>query len=124
MAIDIARDEVMDREKISPFAELSAHWTSRDDKRKAIAQVWDQPEQEVVSSLFDTLDIPDETDHKIHQLAHSLASSLRKKKVSKDRESMIQNLLQEYSLSSREGVALMCLAEACCVSRMTIPATY
>lgn len=112
MAIDIVRDDVMDREKVSPFAELSTHWTSRDHKRQAITLVWDQPEQEVVSSLFETLNIPDDIDQKIHQLAYTLASSLRKKKVSKNRESMIQNLLQEYSLSSREGVALMCLAEA------------
>ncbi|EMD9266988.1 trifunctional transcriptional regulator/proline dehydrogenase/L-glutamate gamma-semialdehyde dehydrogenase, partial [Cronobacter sakazakii] len=46
------------------------------------------------------------------QLAWSLAEKLRNQKTASGRAGMVQSLLQEFSLSSQEGVALMCLAEA------------
>ncbi|EOG5466415.1 trifunctional transcriptional regulator/proline dehydrogenase/L-glutamate gamma-semialdehyde dehydrogenase, partial [Cronobacter sakazakii] len=49
---------------------------------------------------------------KTHQLAWSLAEKLRNQKTASGRAGMVQSLLQEFSLSSQEGVALMCLAEA------------
>ncbi|KAA9000080.1 trifunctional transcriptional regulator/proline dehydrogenase/L-glutamate gamma-semialdehyde dehydrogenase [Affinibrenneria salicis] len=101
-----------DKPAYSPFGALAAQVREQDDKRKAITAAWELPEQDIVSRLFNKAQIPDDQDILIHKLAHSLASSLRKKKISKDRASMIQNLLQEYSLSSKEGIALMCLAEA------------
>ena len=36
----------------------------------------------------------------------------RERKTAAGRAGMVQGLLQEYALSSQEGVALMCLAEA------------
>jgi RHH-type proline utilization regulon transcriptional repressor/proline dehydrogenase/delta 1-pyrroline-5-carboxylate dehydrogenase len=44
-----------------------------------------------------------------HQLAHRLVSSVREKRT---RSSGVDALMHEFSLSSEEGVALMCLAEA------------
>ncbi|EPB2587699.1 trifunctional transcriptional regulator/proline dehydrogenase/L-glutamate gamma-semialdehyde dehydrogenase, partial [Cronobacter sakazakii] len=44
--------------------------------------------------------------------AWSLAEKLRNQKTASGRAGMVQSLLQEFSLSSQEGVALMCLAEA------------
>ena len=46
---------------------------------------------------------------------------LRERKSGGGREGLVQGLLQEYSLSSQEGVALMCLAEA--LLRIPDPAT-
>ncbi|WP_439895728.1 proline dehydrogenase family protein, partial [Sodalis-like endosymbiont of Proechinophthirus fluctus] len=48
----------------------------------------------------------------IQTLAGKLAQQLRHQKRSGGRMRMVQDLLQEFSLSSQEGVALMCLAEA------------
>ena len=45
-------------------------------------------------------------------LARRLAQTLRERKTAAGRDGLVQGLLQEYSLSSQEGVALMCLAEA------------
>ena len=45
-------------------------------------------------------------------LARRLAQTLRDRKSAAGREGLVQGLLQEYSLSTQEGVALMCLAEA------------
>ena len=44
-----------------------------------------------------------------HQLAHRLVSAVRAKRT---RSSGVDALMHEFSLSSEEGVALMCLAEA------------
>src|SRR6185437_16914465 len=41
-----------------------------------------------------------------------IALQLRGRKPSSGRPGIVQGLLQEYALSSQEGVALMCLAEA------------
>ena len=45
-------------------------------------------------------------------LAASIAEKLRNQKSAGGRAGIVQGLLQEFSLSSQEGVALMCLAEA------------
>ncbi|HZW75626.1 MAG TPA: bifunctional proline dehydrogenase/L-glutamate gamma-semialdehyde dehydrogenase PutA, partial [Caldimonas sp.] len=49
------------------------------------------------------------------------AQTLRERPSGGGREGLVQGLLQEYSLSSQEGVALMCLAEA--LLRIPDPAT-
>src|SRR5207342_3955288 len=41
-----------------------------------------------------------------------LVGGLRDKQAGGARENLVQGMLQEFSLSSDEGVALMCLAEA------------
>ena len=48
----------------------------------------------------------------IAELATRLVAGLRGKQAGLARENRVQGLLQEFSLSSQEGVALMCLAEA------------
>ena len=45
-------------------------------------------------------------------LARKLALNLRQQKQSLGRAGLVQGLLREFALSSQEGVALMCLAEA------------
>ena len=47
-----------------------------------------------------------------NKLAAGIAEKLRNQKSASGRAGVVQGLLQEFSLSSQEGVALMCLAEA------------
>ncbi|KAF1019285.1 MAG: Bifunctional protein PutA [Paracidovorax wautersii] len=45
-------------------------------------------------------------------LRAAIAAALRARKASGGKAGLVQGLLQEFSLSSQEGIALMCLAEA------------
>ena len=60
-------------------------------------------------------------DQAVEALARRLVAELRRKQLGAARENLVQGLLQEFSLSSDEGVALMCLAEA--LLRIPDPAT-
>lgn len=95
-----------------PFEAVTAHLMPQDEKRTAITRAWEAPEPEVVSALLQQVTLTNETDSAIQDLAHTLASALRNKAMSKTWSDMVQNLMREYSLSSQEGIALMCLAEA------------
>ena len=55
---------------------------------------------------------PNNLNEDIQNLAFKLATHLRERKRSAGKAGIVQGLLQEFSLSSQEGVALMCLAEA------------
>ncbi len=57
-------------------------------------------------------EISSEISDKIQALAFDLAHYLRERKSSTGKAGIVQGLLQEFSLSSQEGIALMCLAEA------------
>jgi RHH-type proline utilization regulon transcriptional repressor/proline dehydrogenase/delta 1-pyrroline-5-carboxylate dehydrogenase len=61
---------------------------------------------------FEAAAISPDLDQKIYELAFDLANNLRERKSSAGKAGIVQGLLQEFSLSSQEGVALMCLAEA------------
>ena len=77
-----------------------------------INQAWRRPEPEAVQQLLQFAKLPNELDKKIYELAFRLSSGLRERKTSAGKAGIVQGLLQEFSLSSHEGVALMCLAEA------------
>ena len=48
----------------------------------------------------------------VERLALRLARAVRERSADRGRAGLVQGLLQEFALSSQEGVALMCLAEA------------
>ncbi len=77
-----------------------------------INTAWRRAEHEAVKQLAESADISPDLDQKIYELAFSLAHNLRERKSSAGKAGIVQGLLQEFSLSSQEGVALMCLAEA------------
>ncbi|MDR0996439.1 MAG: trifunctional transcriptional regulator/proline dehydrogenase/L-glutamate gamma-semialdehyde dehydrogenase [Zoogloeaceae bacterium] len=79
--------------------------------RQAIADVLRLPEAEAVPPLLEAARLPAEQNAQAEALALRLARALRSRKGS-GLAGIVQNLLQEFSLSSQEGVALMCLAEA------------
>ncbi len=80
--------------------------------RQAITAAWRVPEPEAVARVVDAARVRKETAQRIHLTASTLAERLRVRKAGTGRAGLVQSLLQEYALSSQEGVALMCLAEA------------
>ncbi|MBS7778991.1 trifunctional transcriptional regulator/proline dehydrogenase/L-glutamate gamma-semialdehyde dehydrogenase [Acidovorax sp. CCYZU-2555] len=81
--------------------------------RDAITAATRRPEPEAVMAALMELARPRTDDARAaNALALQLARGLRERKSASGRAGMVQGLLQEYSLSSNEGVALMCLAEA------------
>ena len=77
--------------------------------RHAITAAWRRDEGECVRSLLSQADIPAGEIKGIQALAKKLVSDVRHKRT---RASGVDALMHEFSLSSQEGVALMCLAEA------------
>ncbi|MER2297232.1 MAG: trifunctional transcriptional regulator/proline dehydrogenase/L-glutamate gamma-semialdehyde dehydrogenase [Pseudomonas sp.] len=80
--------------------------------RSAITAAYRRPEQEVVPMLLEQARLSTAQAEATNKLAASIAEKLRNQKSAGGRAGIVQGLLQEFSLSSQEGVALMCLAEA------------
>ena len=81
----------------------------RSDLRHAIDAAWRTPEPICVPPLVEAARLPDALREPVRSLAHDLVSGLR---ATRSRSSGVDALMKEFSLSSQEGVALMCLAEA------------
>ena len=105
-------EEMPAEEQHQPFLEFAEHILPQSVTRAAITSAWRRPETEAVPMLLEQARLPEPLARQTHQLAHRLATSLRHQKGASGRAGMVQSLLQEFSLSSQEGVALMCLAEA------------
>ena len=80
--------------------------------RAAITSAYRRPEPEVVPMLLEQARLPLAMAEAANKLAAGIAEKLRNQKSAGGRAGIVQGLLQEFSLSSQEGVALMCLAEA------------
>lgn len=77
--------------------------------RRAVRVAAYADETEIVRRLAREAALPDATRERIHDLAYRLTSELRTVEVEKGG---LDVFLQTFALSSREGIALMCLAEA------------
>jgi RHH-type proline utilization regulon transcriptional repressor/proline dehydrogenase/delta 1-pyrroline-5-carboxylate dehydrogenase len=95
-----------------PFDALAAALPERPALRKAITAAARRPEPEAVAALLPLAQLAPEQDKAVADLARKLVTGLRRESGGSARENLVQGLLQEFSLSSDEGVALMCLAEA------------
>src|SRR5471030_2575751 len=94
-----------------PFAALQAE-VLRDPSplRAAVTGAYRRDEVAAVQWLLSQIDAGSaETQQQAQALAHTLVSAVREKRT---RASGVDALMHEFSLSSEEGVALMCLAEA------------
>jgi RHH-type proline utilization regulon transcriptional repressor/proline dehydrogenase/delta 1-pyrroline-5-carboxylate dehydrogenase len=78
-------------------------------ERAAIRRLHRAPEPECVAALLDAARLDRERSAAARQLAERLTVSLRQRRRS---AGAVDALMHEFSLSSQEGVALMCLAEA------------
>ncbi len=95
-----------------PFAALHAELSPATPLRAAITAATRRPEAEALAPLLEQARLPPEQARAAHDLAWRLADTLRHRKRAGGRAGIVQGLLQEFALSSQEGVALMCLAEA------------
>ena len=96
----------------SPFAALAQAVQPQSPLRAAITAAYRRPEPEMLAWLLPQARLPDGMAQATQAMAQRLAQALREGKVGHNRAGLVQSLLQEFSLSSEEGVALMCLAEA------------
>src|SRR6185503_21382704 len=71
-----------------------------------------RPEPESVAELIGAARMPAPTAAAVSALARELAAKLRQRSAGLRRESLAQALMQQFALSSDEGIALMCVAEA------------
>ncbi|QAA93071.1 trifunctional transcriptional regulator/proline dehydrogenase/L-glutamate gamma-semialdehyde dehydrogenase [Pollutimonas thiosulfatoxidans] len=93
-------------DRLTPFYEFAQDVQPQSVLRAAITAAYRRPETECIPVLMDLARSQRPTE--VHALARRLVESLR----SKRRGGGVENLIHEFSLSSQEGIALMCLAEA------------
>ncbi|PWF22948.1 trifunctional transcriptional regulator/proline dehydrogenase/L-glutamate gamma-semialdehyde dehydrogenase [Corticimicrobacter populi] len=89
-----------------PFFEFAQGVAAQSVLRAAITAAYRRPEPECVPLLIEQA--RDLVTPRVTALAETLVVALRGKR----RSGGVEGLVQEFSLSSQEGVALMCLAEA------------
>ena len=95
-----------------PFLDFAEQVLPQSVSRAAITAAYRRPETEAIPMLLEQARLPADLAQATHSLAYSIAEKLRNQKSANGRAGIVQGLLQEFSLSSQEGVALMCLAEA------------
>ncbi|AMK19454.1 MULTISPECIES: trifunctional transcriptional regulator/proline dehydrogenase/L-glutamate gamma-semialdehyde dehydrogenase [Sphingobium] len=91
-----------------PFAAFAPPVRKPSPLRKEITAAYRRPEAECVQPLLDLATLPPKVRSDARTTAYALVSSIREKRT----RSGVETLVQEFALSSQEGVALMCLAEA------------
>jgi RHH-type proline utilization regulon transcriptional repressor/proline dehydrogenase/delta 1-pyrroline-5-carboxylate dehydrogenase len=91
-----------------PFLEFAQSVQPQGVLRAAITAAYRRPEQECLPALLAAARLPAEAAAQAQAAAARLVEALRKK----PRAGIVEGVIQEFSLSSQEGVALMCLAEA------------
>ena len=88
---------------------FSLPFTDSNPYRKKIHYLYHQDETECVKNLLNNLDISIKANKNIQNSASTLVKQIREENES---HGGLDAFLQEFKLSSEEGVALMCLAEA------------
>ena len=81
----------------------------QDPLRLAITKNWLMDESALVEQLVKKAELPPQSRKRIQQFASNLVKQVRKQG---QRSGALEAFLQEYDLSTNEGIALMCLAEA------------
>ncbi|MGR9459399.1 trifunctional transcriptional regulator/proline dehydrogenase/L-glutamate gamma-semialdehyde dehydrogenase (plasmid) [Rhizobium leguminosarum] len=108
MSLGTATVQNLRREAKPPFAEFSPPLREQSELRQAITAAYRRPEVECIAALLPSARVSDVERSVIAATARRLIVALR----AKHKGTGVEALVQEYSLSSQEGVALMCLAEA------------
>ena len=100
-----------------PFAGFGEDLPALSPLRAAIVAAHRRPEADCLAPLLDLAAFPPEAAARVAATARGLVEGLRRTR----RPGAVEGLIREYDLSSQEGVALMCLAEA--LLRIPDPAT-
>ena len=104
--------ETLTEQGLQVFLDFAESILPQSVLRAAITGAYRRPETEAVPMLLEQARLPKDMAEASNKLAMSIAEKLRSQKNAGGRQGLVQGLLQEFSLSSQEGVALMCLAEA------------
>ncbi|MBA3059845.1 MAG: trifunctional transcriptional regulator/proline dehydrogenase/L-glutamate gamma-semialdehyde dehydrogenase [Gammaproteobacteria bacterium] len=92
-----------------PFLDWAQNVLPQTEMRAAITAAWHRPEPECLPMLVQLAHVSDADQRAaIEEVATRLVEGLRSNKTGGG----VEALVQEFSLSSQEGVALMCMAEA------------
>ncbi|CAB3760556.1 trifunctional transcriptional regulator/proline dehydrogenase/L-glutamate gamma-semialdehyde dehydrogenase [Paraburkholderia solisilvae] len=91
-----------------PFLEFAQSVQPQSVLRAAITAAYRRPEPECVPFLLGQARLPANLSNDVQAMATKLVETLRGKRSGGG----VEGLIHEFSLSSQEGVALMCLAEA------------
>ncbi len=91
-----------------PFADFAPPIRPQGPLRRAITEAYRRPEAECLAPLLEAATVSADQRAAIAATARKLIAALR----AKHKGTGVEGLVHEYSLSSQEGVALMCLAEA------------
>ncbi|MEG2817143.1 MAG: trifunctional transcriptional regulator/proline dehydrogenase/L-glutamate gamma-semialdehyde dehydrogenase [Comamonas sp.] len=94
------------------FTPLPGHERPARALRQAITAATRMAESDAVTRLLPLATLAPAQAQAVAAHASQLIEKLRAQPASQGRQGLVQGLLQEFSLSSQEGVALMCLAEA------------
>lgn len=92
----------------SPFARFAPPIRPASDLRAAITAAYRRPESACLPFLIEQATLPPAVAAAARETARKLITALRAKPPGRG----VEGLIHEYSLSSQEGLALMCLAEA------------
>ena len=92
----------------APFADFAPPVRTPTRLRQAITAATRRPERACVADRLAEAELPEALRAPVRDLAKHLVTALR----AKHRGSGVEGLVREYALSSEEGIALMCLAEA------------
>jgi RHH-type proline utilization regulon transcriptional repressor/proline dehydrogenase/delta 1-pyrroline-5-carboxylate dehydrogenase len=92
----------------TPFATFLSSLTPQPPLRAAVTAAYRRPEPACLPPLLDLAAPSAQEQHTAARIARTLVQRLREK----PRTGGVEGLIHEYALSSQEGVALMCLAEA------------
>src|SRR5262245_23710137 len=91
-----------------PFVQFAPPIRPQSELRRMITVAYRLSERQSVPPLVAAARLPQASKQAIARTAATLIEAIRRKRTGND----IQGLVQEYALSSQEGIALMCLAEA------------
>ena len=97
-----------DRVPPPPFSDFAAELVVHEGRRAAIDVAYRAPETDCLPFLVQAAELPEPVKAQARDLARRLIEGLRERPTA----GLVQGLMREYALSSQEGVALMCLAEA------------
>jgi len=107
-AVDVSEVSAAAEAPQPPFLEFAQSVQPQSVLRAKITAAYRRPETECLPQLIAEASLPKAVTAAARDLATRLVERLR----DKDQSGGVEGLIHEYSLSSQEGVALMCLAEA------------
>ena len=88
---------------------FSSNTSKNNTSLEAMNSYYLKDETEVVEEMLSHARLPESAQQRIQERARLLVQAVRK---NQSKKSGIESFLQQYDLSSEEGIILMCLAEA------------